>query len=274
MWDVMSQLAPPICRIPPAVAKSNAVRRIFMREADNFNDMAVNTTRLLINMTDWSVILINKGFTLQTLKEKTSTMRTKATSQYRAELKERIIQSAIENFAKNGFDKTRMEDIAASSGLAKGTLYLYFKSKEDLFIALCEYNLEQLRNQLSRSFSKKEDIMSDAERFYDEYRKVSLGSDALWFEMIALSTRNPKLRKILAENQGKVYQTVKEFLNAQIERGFFRKDIDADAIAVGLMALYNGLTTNKLLLQTSNSENQRVWTETIRAIIGAAASKQ
>lgn len=201
-------------------------------------------------------------------------MRTKTTSRYRAELKERIIRSAIERFAKNGFDRTRMEDIAASSGLAKGTLYLYFKSKEDLFFALCEHNLEQLRNQLSKLFNKKENIMSDAERFYDEYQKVSLGSETIWFEMIALSTRNPKLRKILGENQSKVYQAVREFLKTQIEKGFFREDIDIDAIALGLMALYNGLATNKLLLQTSNSENQKVWSETIRAIIGAAATKQ
>jgi AcrR family transcriptional regulator len=205
---------------------------------------------------------------------KVSTMRTKTTSQYRAELKKRIIQSAIENFAKNGFDKTRMEDIAASSGLAKGTLYLYFKSKEDLFFALCEDNLEQLRNQLSRLFDKKENIMLDAERFYDEYRRVSLGYDTIWFEMIALSTRNPKVRKILVENQSKVYQAVKEFLKTQIERGFFRQDIDIDATAAGLVALYNGLATNKLLLQTSNSESQKVWIEIIRAIIGAATTKQ
>ncbi len=38
----------------------------------------------------------------------------------------------MENFTKNGFDRTRMEDIATSAGLAKGTLYLYFKNKEDL----------------------------------------------------------------------------------------------------------------------------------------------
>lgn len=199
-------------------------------------------------------------------------MRTKTTSQYRAELREKIILSAIASFAKNGFDKTRMEDIAASSGLAKGTLYLYFDSKEDLFFALCEHNLEQLRNQLSKSFGKKEDIMSDAERFYGEYRRASLGTDALWFEMIALSTRNPRLRKILAENHKKVHQTVKEFLKAQIERGFFRKDIDIDAIAAGLVALYNGLATNKLLSQTSDSEIQKTWNETTRAILEAAAA--
>jgi AcrR family transcriptional regulator len=37
------------------------------------------------------------------------------------------MQSAMENFSKKGFHRTRMEDIAAAAGLAKGTLYLYFK---------------------------------------------------------------------------------------------------------------------------------------------------
>lgn len=201
-------------------------------------------------------------------------MRTKFTPRYRTELKEKIMQSAMENFAKNGFDRTRMEDIATAASLAKGTLYLYFKNKEDLFYAICDHNLEELRNQLSRLFNRKENIMLDAERFYNEYRKGSLGSDTIRFEMIALSTRSPKLRKILAENQSKVYQVVKEFLKTQIERGFLREDINIDIIASAVIALYNGLAVNKLLLQTSNSESQKVWIETIRALIGTAETKQ
>jgi AcrR family transcriptional regulator len=201
-------------------------------------------------------------------------MRTKLTPRYRTELKEKIMQSAMENFAKNGFDRTRMEDIATAASLAKGTLYLYFKNKEDLFYAICDHNLEELRNQLSRLFNRKENIMLDAERFYNEYRKGSLGSDSIRFEMIALSTRSPKLRKILAENQSKVYQVVKEFLKTQIEKGFLREDINIDIIASAVIALYNGLAVNKLLLQTSNSESQKVWIETIRALIGTAATKQ
>jgi AcrR family transcriptional regulator len=201
-------------------------------------------------------------------------MRAKDTPHDRAELKEKMIRSAIENFAKTGFDKTRMEDIAALAGVAKGTLYLYFKNKEDLFYAICEHNLEELRDQLSKLFDRKENIMSDVERFYDEYLKVSLGADTIWFEMIALSTRDPKLREILSENQSKVYLMVKEFLNIQIGKGFFRKGIDIDAIASGLIALYNGLAVNKLLLHANNSETQKAWVETVRAIIGAVATKQ
>jgi AcrR family transcriptional regulator len=41
---------------------------------------------------------------------------------YMIELRKKIMQSAMENFSKKGFDRTRMEDIAAAAGLAKGTL--------------------------------------------------------------------------------------------------------------------------------------------------------
>jgi len=201
-------------------------------------------------------------------------MRTKFTQEYRTELKKKIMQAAIEIFAKNGFDRTRMEDIAMAAGLAKGTLYLYFKNKEDLFYAICDHNLEELRNQLSRVFNRKENIMLDARKFYDEYRKESLGGDTIWFEMIALSTRSQRLRKILTENQSKVYQVVKEVLKTQIERGFFREDINVDITASALIALYNGLALNKLLLQTTDSENQKAWIEMIRTLIGTATTRQ
>ena len=194
-------------------------------------------------------------------------MRTKFTQEYRTELKKKIMQAAIEIFAKNGFDRTRMEDIAMAAGLAKGTLYLYFKNKEDLFYAICDHNLKELRNQLSRVFNRKENIMLDARKFYDEYRKESLGGDTIWFEMIALSTRSPRLRKILTENQNKVYQVVKEVLKTQIEKGFLREDINVDVTASALIALYNGLALNKLLLQTTDSENQKAWIEMIRTLI-------
>ncbi len=201
-------------------------------------------------------------------------MHKKITPRDKTELREKIMQSAMENFAKHGFDRTRMEDIATAAGLAKGTLYLYFKNKEDLFYAICDHNLEELRNQLSRLFNRKENIMLDAERFYDEYQRGSLGGDTIWFEMIALSTRSPRLKKILSENQRKVHQVVKEFLKKQIERGFLTEDINIDIVASTLIALYNGLVVNKLLLQTTHSESQKAWVETIRALVGMGATKQ
>ena len=189
----------------------------------------------------------------------------RVTDQYKTEVKEKIIQAAITTFSKYGYDKTRMDDIAKSAKLGKGTLYLYFKSKEELFYAISENSIKELKEQLSKLFSKKEDLVQDAEKFYDQYRNLIHDSEKVSFEMIAESSRNPKLRKALYEQRMKVYDIVIDYLRRQIEKGFFRKDMDVNAIASGLVALYDGLTISKLL-GISEYHNKKAWTQTIRAI--------
>ena len=67
----------------------------------------------------------------------------KGNNQYKSEVRERIIESAVECFARTGFDRTKMDDIANVSDVSKGTLYLYFKSKEDSFYGICEASLKK-----------------------------------------------------------------------------------------------------------------------------------
>jgi len=52
-----------------------------------------------------------------------------------------ILTAALEAFVENGFAATRLEDIAARAGVSKGTLYLYFESKEALFKAAVRENI-------------------------------------------------------------------------------------------------------------------------------------
>jgi TetR/AcrR family transcriptional regulator, repressor for uid operon len=189
----------------------------------------------------------------------------RVTTQYKTEVKEKIVQAALTTFSKYGYDKTRMDDIAENAKISKGTLYLYFKSKEKLFYAISENSTKELKEQISKLFSKKEDLVSDAEKFYDQYRNLIHDSEKVSFEMIAESSRNLKLRRALYEHRIKVYDIVINYLNHQLEKGFFRKNIDVNAIASGLVALYDGLTISRLLGISENS-NKKAWTETIRAI--------
>ena len=54
------------------------------------------------------------------------------------ERKDQIMNAAEDVFTQKGFSDARMDDIAEETGLSKGTLYLYFKSKEDLVIAILD----------------------------------------------------------------------------------------------------------------------------------------
>jgi len=192
----------------------------------------------------------------------------KVTSEYKTEVKERIIQSAVECFSKYGLDRTRMDDVAQKADLSKGTLYLYFKSKEDLFYVICENNLKVLKEQLSHIFSTtKEDLVSNAEQFYENFHKVEKKeSEKVFYEIIAESARNPKLQKLLYTQRIKTFNVVREYLDRQMEKGFFKKDTDTEAIASGFVALYDGLIASEFL-GVSVNHSKRSWRKTVRAII-------
>ena len=59
------------------------------------------------------------------------------------ERKEQIAEAATKVFAEQGFDKARMDDIAAEAKLSKGTLYLYFKSKDAIITHLLDKLFER-----------------------------------------------------------------------------------------------------------------------------------
>src|SRR3954447_601704 len=73
-----------------------------------------------------------------------STMREKL-RQKRTEL---ILETAEEILSKKGYHATSMDEIAAQTGVAKGTLYQHFPTKEDLFFALIEQALAQFEHMV------------------------------------------------------------------------------------------------------------------------------
>jgi len=56
----------------------------------------------------------------------------------------RILKAAVKVFAKNGFYATRVSEIAKAAGVADGTIYLYFKNKDDVLITIFEEGISQL----------------------------------------------------------------------------------------------------------------------------------
>ncbi|AFU58260.1 putative transcriptional regulator, TetR family [Candidatus Nitrososphaera gargensis Ga9.2] len=194
----------------------------------------------------------------------------KVTSMYKAEVKEKIIRAAIDSFAQTGFDRTKMEDIAKRLGLSKGTIYLYFKSKEDLFLAICEHNMQQSDREDAGLFVRKDNIASDAEQIYDNIRRREQGNDRVMLEMVAESARNPKLKKAMYELHVKVHEHVMQAVKSKIDEGFLRKDVDAASLAIALVALYDGLAVNRML-GISDAVNKKAWVTMIKTMIAGSS---
>lgn len=192
----------------------------------------------------------------------------KVTSQHKQEVRGRIIQSAIECFSKNGFDRTRMDEISLLADLSKGTLYNYFDNKEDLFNAICEDSLDLLKIQLDQLFTKnRDDLISNAELFYENFQKIQKeGSAKVFFEALSESTRNPKLKIILFKHRLKIYKVVENYLRIQRDKGFIKGDINLTYVASGMVSLFDGITAGSLL-GIPEDYNKNIWAVTIKTIL-------
>ena len=86
--------------------------------------------------------------TSTTVSKHTATTDTLAPKQQRQRRKEarpqELLQSALTLFVEKGFAATRIDEVAQQAGVSKGTLYLYYPSKEDLFKAVVRQNLSSL----------------------------------------------------------------------------------------------------------------------------------
>lgn len=62
--------------------------------------------------------------------------------------KEKILDAASELFAEKGIHKTRVDEIAERAGVAKGTIYLYVKKKEDLLVLIVQRSIEAMMDRM------------------------------------------------------------------------------------------------------------------------------
>lgn len=72
-----------------------------------------------------------------------------------------ILDAALASFAQNGFSATRMEDVAARAGITKGTIYLYFDSKEGLFKALARQAIGARLSGMAHGLARSDQSCAD-----------------------------------------------------------------------------------------------------------------
>lgn len=194
----------------------------------------------------------------------------KVSAEHRTKVKDAITQAAIKNFSKTGFASTKMDDISKTANVSKGTLYLYFQSKEQLFESICKSNQKILIDTRSGLLQNKNRIREDLGIFYDNYLKALQDTDNLRIEALAESVHNPKLRKIIQKNRKEIELNVEEFLTVMRKSGdFFLKDVDLNAISSGFLGLFDGLYLSKMV-GTKHEDNKKAWIETSMAILVGA----
>ncbi len=138
----------------------------------------------------------------------------------------RIIKAATKIFAKKGFFKAKVSDIAKEAQVADGTIYLYFENKDDILISLFEEQMQLVLENMHRQLSKEKDAVKKIERFAITHLKL-IESNKNVAEIIQVELRQSTKFMKEYKNEGfmEYLNLIADIIVEGQEQGVFNKAI-------------------------------------------------
>lgn len=158
--------------------------------------------------------------------------------------KRKLLKAARQIFARDGFEATRIDDIARSAGYTRGAFYAHFQTKEDLFFALLEQQADRRLEKVRLALESQTDDQGRIRAMRESY--IANLNDKQWpillmeFKLYAL--RHPKLRAKLADAHRRIATRMKLEKLASVLPSIFQMNLDRkEQIRIGLEATMCGL---------------------------------
>ncbi|HUR35073.1 MAG TPA: TetR/AcrR family transcriptional regulator C-terminal domain-containing protein [Vicinamibacterales bacterium] len=159
-----------------------------------------------------------------------------------------ILRASIDTFAERGYFNSQVADVARAAGVAAGTVYLYFHSKDDLLVSIFE---RTVRERLAEGREAVTGIADPAERLrrFAHLHLGMLGRDRNLAIVFQVELRQSV--KFMERFSSTLLQDYLRQIRAAIEdgqkRGLFRKDISATTIAKMFFGALDEMATNWIL---------------------------
>ena len=163
-----------------------------------------------------------------------------------AERKQQIYQAAMTCFNRNGYFQTTMDDIVAESGLSKGTLYWYFDSKKELFLALLgdfcwnPWAGSGMPSSPISAMSATEKLLASLAIFRNQLTEM-VGFFAFFMEAMAQTSFDEDVRQVTREFYKPYLKNMDSILQEGIDRGEFQSE-DVQATSAVILSMFDGLT--------------------------------
>lgn len=178
------------------------------------------------------------------------------TEEYKNRKKQEILRSALKCFAKKGFQQATMDDIVEDSGLSKGAIYNYFKSKDEIYLELMKSNTEETERRLKEKLEKlataKEKLAFVFELYESNSPFESPGREMflVHYEFRLHAQRDEKLEQLLKERkEGFFIRIVLDILNRGQINGEFKQEFDPLTMANVFWGMIDGASVSSIVDQ-------------------------
>jgi AcrR family transcriptional regulator len=185
-------------------------------------------------------------------------MKSKKILPAKDEARAKIVEIARDIFTHFGFKKTTMEEIAIASRKGKSSIYYYFTSKEEVFKAVVEREIEELKSELQNGVLKIDDPIERLKEYIrfrmKKMKELSNFYATLKSEYLSHLEFAEKVRKNYDQEEIKI---VREILEEGVKRGLFVVD-DPSLSAVAIVTATKGLEVPLFLNKNKSNIEDRL----------------
>ncbi|WP_263410605.1 TetR/AcrR family transcriptional regulator [Terriglobus tenax] len=165
-----------------------------------------------------------------------------------------ILDAALKLFGKKGFAETRMDDVAEKAKVAKGTLYLYFSSKEEIYEAAISQAAQEQKESMQRAMTGVTGTVNRL-RVFLTTRMSFWATQPNLYRMLVTIGRERRHRK---QTHGLLQTTVKELVEI-FEDGVRAGELparDFEPVGWALMDLLRGMNERRMYGEANHTPEQ------------------
>jgi TetR/AcrR family transcriptional regulator len=156
------------------------------------------------------------------------------------EKRERFLREAARLFAERGFVQTDMAELASRAGVAKGSVYDYFDSKEDLYLHVCSDGLERSRKAVYQGIDPSWDLYRQLRHIFGQGVEFadSHPEYVVMYINISSAGMNGFAEQLSLQVEKFTADYLKGLINTGVKQGVVRKDVDINLAAFIINSLY------------------------------------
>jgi AcrR family transcriptional regulator len=184
--------------------------------------------------------------------------------------RERVVAAAAKVFARRGYHRATVDEIASEAGFTIGALYSNFAGKEELFLAIADRQVEERVAEVGAigDAAEGDDPGQDAAEQLRAFLERDPEWPLLFYEFWSLSVRNPELQGELAKRRDAIRDALAETLELVAKRHGFKLRFPAPVLATAIAASLNGLAFERAA--DPESLPDEVFAEFVTAVLGCA----
>ena len=150
--------------------------------------------------------------------------------------REEIMQAALTAYSEKGVFNTRVEEVAAAAGIGKGTVYEYFRSKEELILAAIRYDMEELTGQIVEKVNRESTVFGKIKVMMETVLLRRQQSCFKGFDMnpASIGGSMKELQFLIVEQNAKLQSWLEEIIDYGVKRGEIRK-VDSQILLGAIM---------------------------------------